>query len=88
MIENLKRFENILGKERVDFLRGCSIEELFILYTHAQKNKFKYGRYIEAIEIALYDKWPGHKYANRVYTLNNLTYKDIQDELYFKKLVI
>jgi hypothetical protein len=40
------------------------------MYTYAQKKKIPYGLLIEAIEMALYDKWPGHKNADRIYTLN------------------
>jgi hypothetical protein len=77
-----------LGKDKVDFLRECSIEELFRMYAYAQRKKIPYGPHVEAIEMALYDKWPGHEFADRIYTLNNLTYKEVQDELYFIKLVI
>lgn len=81
MIENLKGFEKYLGKEKVQMLRESTIEELFELYNYARKNGYPYGPLIRAIEMALYDKWPGHKYADRIYTLNNLTYKDVQEEL-------
>lgn len=66
MISNLRKFEKYLGKEKIKILEESSIEELFAAYNYARKKKYPYDKLIQAIEMALYVKWLGHKDADRI----------------------
>lgn len=91
MISNLRKFEKYLGKEKIKILEESSIEELFAAYNYSREKKYPYNRLIEAIEIALYNKWPGYKDAYKFYPViyPGSTYAEVLADLeYFKKLAI